>query len=440
MDHIGLTSIVRELCLMPAAYNAILHFFRAESWHNITVRCAWLRVLAKLPILYRLDGRPVMVGDGVKESKEGRHMPGVKKLHQESENSAKGEHIFGHMFGGVGLLIGNLGQKLYCVLTSLTLHDGLIAIHEWDQDESYKEESHVVKTIKDAGKAAGILGSAILLLDRLYLTVPMLKALAVEPLLQVVTKAKSNAAAFLDPKPKTGRGTKRKKGEKVRVSEFFQTKAEEFVTEAAYMYGKVQAVSYYCIDLLWGKAWYQKLRFVLVILDGKESILVSTDLTLTPVQIIELYCCRFKIECSFRELKQVIAGFNYRFWSKFMPRLNRYKSNDENQENLRTVTDENAQAKIESTVRAIEGHVLLSHIALGLLQIISVMFADFFSNTTLRFMRTKSNTIPSESTVADYMRKNINRLFRFFPDLAITAIINDRQIGSDDWHEGDLAA
>ena len=31
-------------------------------------------------------------------------MPGVKKLHQESDNSAKGEYIHGHHFGGVGVL------------------------------------------------------------------------------------------------------------------------------------------------------------------------------------------------------------------------------------------------------------------------------------------------------------------------------------------------
>jgi hypothetical protein len=29
-------------------------------------------------------------------------MPGIKKLHQESENSSKGEYIFGRMFGGIG--------------------------------------------------------------------------------------------------------------------------------------------------------------------------------------------------------------------------------------------------------------------------------------------------------------------------------------------------
>ena len=32
-------------------------------------------------------------------------MPGVKKLHQDSEDSSKGEYIFGHLFGAVGAVI-----------------------------------------------------------------------------------------------------------------------------------------------------------------------------------------------------------------------------------------------------------------------------------------------------------------------------------------------
>ena len=39
--------------------------------------------------------------------------------------------------------------------------------------------------------------------------------------------------------------------------------------------------------------------------------LVSTDLNLKLRSIIKLYSYRFKIECTFRELKQVLVGFSY---------------------------------------------------------------------------------------------------------------------------------
>ncbi len=53
-------------------------------------------------------------GDVVKQAKEGRFMPGVKKLFQESEYSSKPEYIFGHMFGGLGILAIGANLRKRC--------------------------------------------------------------------------------------------------------------------------------------------------------------------------------------------------------------------------------------------------------------------------------------------------------------------------------------
>lgn len=433
-DTLGVTSIVRALSLSASTYPLLLHFFRAESFCLNGIEWQWQKTLAKSSLLYRVRDMVVMIGDGVKQSKEGRFMPGVKKLHQESENSAKGEYIFGHMFGGVGVVIGSTCRKLYCALVSMRIHDGLKTINGWD--ETHVEESHVVRIIRDAGRATKVFGKSLLLLDRLFLTVPMLRALAEESLIQVVTKAKLNARAWYHPEPKTGPGAPRKKGDKVIVATLFETMATSFIRADVLMYGKKEEVSYYCVNLLWGETWYQNLRFVLVWLNGIKTILVSTDLTLAPLEIIELYCHRFKIECSFREFKQVIAGFCYRFWSKRMPKLSRFKSNDAHQEKQEAIVDESDRKCIVNTVNAIECFALLSSIALGLLQMISLLFSDTFVGKAVRFMRTESKTIPSEATVADYMRKTYYQLFRFFPDLAITAIIKKHQSAPEDCEFG----
>jgi len=430
-DTAGVTSIVRALSLSAASYPLLLHFFRSEDYLLCSLEWRWQKIIANSGLLLRVKDMVVMVGDGLKQSKEGRFMPGVKKLHQESENSAKGEYIFGHMFGGVGVIIGNARRKLYCAIVSLRLHDGLKAINGWWSDDTYIEVSHVVKIIKDAGRASKIFGPSLLLLDRLFLTVPMLKALAEEPLIKVVTKAKLNAKAFYHPKPKTTRGAPAKKGEKVKVASLFESMASSFVTASAVMYGKQEEVRYYSVELLWGDQWYQNLKFVLVWLNGVKTILVSTDLTLTPVEIIELYCHRFKIECAFRELKQVIAGFSYRFWSKYLPKLSRFKKNDFHQELLAKIIDDQARECVLKTIRAIESFTLLSCIALGLLQLISIIFASTFTGNAVRFMRTPSKLVPSEATVADFMRKSLYQLFRFFPDLAITLLIKQRQSEPD---------
>jgi hypothetical protein len=403
----------------------MLHFFRSEGWQVEALRSRWLEIVAKTPLLLRESGRCILVGDGVKQAKEGRRMPGVTKHHQESDNSAKGEFIHGHLFGGVGVLAGN-SAKTYCILLSARLHDGVAALQKWLWGDEHNEESHVVKIIRDAAKAVSALGNSILLLDRLYLTKPMLMALAETPGLSVVTKAKSNATAYLPEGKYKGRGPKPKKGEAVKVSGYFS--AAEFTAAEMNLYGKDKTVKYFCIDLKWGKGLYRLLRFVLTIYDdGVKSVLVSTDLSLTPEQIILLYCRRFKIECAFRELKQVVAGFSYHFWSKAMPWLRKFKDNETNRAELEAIDGENRRRLIRSAVKAIEGYVQVCIVALGMLQLVGLLFGNDINRAGGRFMRTVSSAVPSERTVADYMRKNIYMLFRFFPHLALTSIIRKRQ-------------
>jgi len=391
----------------------------------LKIQSVWLNIIKSSPFVIRENGKYILIGDGVKQVKEGRRMPGVKWLHQESDNSADGEYIRGHMFGALGMLIGN-GTKTYSVLIFARLHAGLNALSKWSGRQA-PENSHVVQMICDAKMVASNIGESLLLLDRLFLTAPMLQTLSQAKGLDVITKAKSNAAAYFSPEPYKGRGARPKKGKKIKVFELFDTHRNHFVNKQMDIYGKSKTVRYFCIDLHWGKGVYRKVRFVLTEINGVRSALVSTDLLLSPCQIIRLYARRFKIECSFREFKQVVAGFSYRFWSKVMPKFAMSKCNDANQTNLENISDHHQRKQIKATVRAIEGFVLFAVIAFGLLQLISLQFDKEINRSNFRFLRTISNNTPSERTVADYLSKYLFMLFRFFPQLSITSIIVDKQ-------------
>ena len=145
------------------------------------------------------------------------------------------------------------------------------------------------------------------------------------------------------------------------------------VEEIPQIRGKDDVAEHYSENLLWGKGLYQKLRVVLVRQGERRLILFSTDLSLDPTDILSLYLRRSRVEGAFRELKQQIGAFSYRFWSKSMPRLNHFRKKTEPLP-LESVTSPKERARILKTVRATELYALISSMAMGILQILSIQF------------------------------------------------------------------
>jgi hypothetical protein len=428
-DHLGLTSIIRDLSLSDRSYETLIHFFRSSAWSLESLRQMWLQVVRRVAPLYSLNGAVILIGDGMKQAKEARRMPGVKKLHQESENSSKAEYIFGHMFGAIGILMGT-SHKWFCLPLFMNLQGGVKSIFSWNHPKE-RQDSHVVQVIEQGLTTAKAFGKAILLLDRHFLSVPALKRWkegnqSTDKSMHLVTQAKINAVAYEPPEEKKGRGRPRKKGALVKLKDLFKTRASEFETTTVTMYGKEETVQYLCLDLLWGQGLYLKLRFVLVLWGDRMSILVSTDLTLTATNIIALYGHRFKIECMFREMKQAIGAFCYHFWSKSMPKLNRYLKKGAPHP-VEQVTDAKERSKIQLTVKAIEGYVMCCCIAMGLLQLIAIRYPKGKLNLFSRYLRTPSKKVVSEATVMAYFRTSIFRLFAKNSHLTITQIIQSKQ-------------
>ncbi|MCI0441110.1 MAG: IS4 family transposase, partial [Chloroflexi bacterium] len=122
----GVTSIVRALWLQPRAYRRLLHLCHTPALDLEKLTAGWIRLALRLFRPVRLGSRIVFVADGIKVPKEGRKMPAVKKLFQQSENNSKPTFIFGHSFEAVGMLVqGALGQ-VACVPLLSRIQEGLV--------------------------------------------------------------------------------------------------------------------------------------------------------------------------------------------------------------------------------------------------------------------------------------------------------------------------
>ena len=104
-----------------------------------------------------------------------------------------------------------------------------------------------------------------------------------------------------------------------------------------------------------------------------------------------------------------------------MPKLNYYRKQDE-AEPLEKVTDENTRKKILETVKAIEMHIALSCIAMGIVQILSVRLTGTVDSREIRYLRTPSGGKLSEATIMYYLRHHIFRLMEKSPELCTSAL------------------
>ena len=420
-EHLGVTSAIRALDISHFWYPRLLRFFRSDSVNTEKLRLFWYKTVKNSGLLIKKNGRCILIGDGVKEAKEGRRMPGSKKHHQESEDMSKPKYIYGYNFGAVDILVGNERQTFSLPLLK-NIQDGLRDTSEWEGSK-YSKESHIVQMITCGHKISQVVGKSYFLLDRYFLAGPGLVRLnalnASDPdkQLHIVTKTKSNCTAYENPPSRNEhtRGRRRLKGDSIKLNKLFDH-PELFTESSAYMYGSIESVQYLCRDLLWGQQLYQKLRFVLVIRKSEKKtrktnteqqyercILVSTDLSLSPEDIIELYACRFKIESEFREFKQQIGGFDFHFWTASLEKLNFFKKKNE-PDPLTKVTDKDRRRKILEAAEAIERFVLLANIAMGLIQMMILNVNSTEEIEALRYLRTHTPGRVSESTMMYFLR------------------------------------
>lgn len=400
-DHLGISSFVRCFYFESKAYYSLLYFFRSSAWSLSDLLDRWVEIVCnRFPVLY-INNRPILVGDGIKVCKEAQKMPGVKKLHQESANSGKGETIFGHHIGSVGIIIGNI-KKIFCVPLQSRIHEGVDEIRFVEKINNEnptlvtKMAQLVVETAISTNKLCYIALDAYFAVSPAFMYFKNAVNKKNEQLVHIITRAKKNYVGFHD-----GLYSDKKfhKENKVILKEMFDFQ-DCFETVELKMYSEMKTIKYLYLDLLW-KPIEDLVRFVLIIDGNDEYILMCSDLKLSPEDIITIYSYRCKIELSFKFLKHIFGGFYYHFWTKVCPRL------ENGTIDLTNLSDDDLKI-IESTVEANERFINLSGIAMGILQYIAILHPSKVWDNYYGWLRTKSSEIPSEATVQQVIQFEFN--------------------------------
>jgi hypothetical protein len=423
-DTFGVSSIVRALALNPTCYPCLLRFFHSTAWSVEGLLALWWEWLVKRDVAYRVGGRMVIVGDHTKTPKDGRRIPAVTTLHQDSETASKPSFFRGHHWGCIGMLM-QAGTRSLAIPLEASIQEGLEVLG----DISEKRGPKTTCIVKMAQRAASHMGSpAYQVLDAFFAVGSVFKIAAAEVngvgnLVHILTRAKKNVVAYLPPPPKKEgqRGRPRKYGEKLHLMKLFDLWTDSFMTAQACVYGRRETVRYLTLDLLW-KPIKGTLRFFLIETSRGRLVLMSSDLTLDPLVALELYCKRVTIETLFDTLKNILGGMGYHFWSKYLSPASRRprKKQRQNQRSSRPT-------KTRNTFEAIEKFLNVYLIVLGTLQLLAKTIPDEINAKAFCWLRTVSSSTPSEFVTRTALTKVINNNLRTLGNDPITQEIRRKQ-------------
>jgi hypothetical protein len=128
----------------------------------------------------------------------------------------------------------------------------------------------------------------------------------------VISRLRHDAKGWDDAPPYSGRGRPRKYGKEWKLADLLTELSPMEVTVR--VYGKLSKVHCVVRDV-WLRGIEQKVRVVAIEGIRRPVLLISTDLSLSAVAIIEMYAARFSLEIAIRDLKQYFGFGHYQCYT-----------------------------------------------------------------------------------------------------------------------------
>jgi hypothetical protein len=396
-DLAGVSSTVRALGLKPQYYDRLLDLFHSTAVNRNLLAAMWTNIVLEIfkKWLITVNGRIIILADGIKAPKSGKKMPAVKKLHQESESNTKPHYIFGHSCQAIAVLAGT-AASLFSVPLKCQIHEGIIL--------SNRDKRTLIDKMFSMLQSLGIRLPFYFVADAYYRSHKMASKLK-KTGTHLITMCRSNTVAYYSAEPSSikKRGRKPIYGKKVKLKTLFHD-SNTFTELTCNLYGERNiTIKYKCYDLLWRTAGIMA-RFVLVSHPKRgNKIIMSTDISLSPVEIIQTYSYRFKIEVSFKQAIYTIGTFSYHFWMSAMTPLSRKGANQHLHLKCREY-----RLKVARKLRAYTCHLQMGVIAQGLLQYLSLSHTKLVWQSFGSWIRTiRPEILPSENVTAIAMKHTL---------------------------------
>jgi hypothetical protein len=444
-DLLGVTSIVRALRLHPDYYQTLLDLFHSKAVKLNLLVALWVQAVLKLfTNAVLVNGRHVLIGDGTKPSKRGEKMPGVKLLHNSSGSNNKPEYFMGHSLQAVSMVV-EAGKSFFAVPLTARIHEGTVF--------SNRDRSTLLDKMLSLLEGLNLALPYYFVGDAYYGSGKMIKGLLKNGN-HLVTRMKSNAVAYIPHSQEGDRKPGRPKiyGQKIKLKSLLK-KAKSMQEAPSPVYGENNKrakrkgqdgltddgqimIRYRMRDLLWRPAGIV-VRFVAVRHPVRGwCILMCTDTSLDPLEIIRLYGLRFKIELGFKQAVHTIGAYAYHFWMSAMKPLKRG-----NGDQFMHREDEEYREAVRRKIRAYHIFIQAGVVCQGLMQYLSASFADRVSGGFGCWLRTVRDGVPpSEFSVGLVMRESMPEFLTAAGQTNIFAkfVLDHRAPGQSEDVEDDL--
>lgn len=279
------------------------------SWMAVTERWVWL-VVERLGAQRQVHGAYLVGTDTTLVAKTTKRMLGVQTWKAHSDTADRGAYRVGHHWP-LGGLISPWGTRWLCWPLVMRLVPGLTGARQGivgDTIAAMRFGDAAIAAILEGTRSLGK-ASVRVVVDAFYAKAPLLNGLRARGI-DVISRLRKDAVGGDDPEPQppSKRGRQPRYGRPWPLASLLT--AEPPTRERLTLYGKLTEVVFVVRDV-WLRDVAHKVR--VVGLEGAKEplLLVSPDLTLSALQIIESSGARLSLELTIRDLKHYFGLGDY---------------------------------------------------------------------------------------------------------------------------------